>query len=165
APSNAGAANSSPGAPLTQRPLASRRDISGSNDRGSHPGTNPYRPKGRKSHAPSRDLAELNSVGCGRPGRGGAVHRTGPAGEQVQPRRGHGHPEGQGAEKFKERAEQYTGGKVKVEVYANSSLYRDKEEFEALQLGAVQLLAPSTSKFGPLGSNRTPGTSLRVGSR
>jgi C4-dicarboxylate-binding protein DctP len=60
-------------------------------------------------------------------------------------------PKGKASEKFKELAEKYTGGKVKVEVYANSSLYKDKEELEALQLGAVQLLAPSTSKFGPLG--------------
>ncbi|PKO48840.1 MAG: C4-dicarboxylate ABC transporter [Betaproteobacteria bacterium HGW-Betaproteobacteria-4] len=43
------------------------------------------------------------------------------------------------------------GGKVKVEVYANSTLYKDKEEMEALQLGAVQMLAPSLAKFGPLG--------------
>jgi C4-dicarboxylate-binding protein DctP len=40
---------------------------------------------------------------------------------------------------------------VKVEVYHNSSLYKDKEELEALQLGAVQMLAPSNSKFGPIG--------------
>jgi C4-dicarboxylate-binding protein DctP len=44
-----------------------------------------------------------------------------------------------------------TDGKVTVEVYPNSSLYKDKEELEALQLGSVQLLAPSISKFGPLG--------------
>ncbi len=60
-------------------------------------------------------------------------------------------PKGQGAEKFKELAEKYTGGKVKVEVYPNSQLYKDKEEVEALQLGAVQMLAPSLAKFGPLG--------------
>jgi C4-dicarboxylate-binding protein DctP len=60
-------------------------------------------------------------------------------------------PKGKGAEKFKELAEKYTGGKVKIEVYPNSSLYKDKEELEALQLGSVQMLAPSNSKFGPLG--------------
>ena len=48
-------------------------------------------------------------------------------------------------------AEKYTDGKVTVEVYPNSSLYKDKEELEALQLGSVHLLAPSISKFGPLG--------------
>src|SRR5512143_1292906 len=61
-------------------------------------------------------------------------------------------PKGKGAEKFKELAEKYTNGKVKVEVYPNSTLYKDKEELEALQLGAVQMLAPSNSKFGPIGA-------------
>jgi C4-dicarboxylate-binding protein DctP len=61
-------------------------------------------------------------------------------------------PKGKGANKFKELAEKYTDGKVKVEVYPNSQLYKDKEEVEALQLGAVQMLAPSLSKFGPLGA-------------
>src|SRR5882672_5170069 len=60
-------------------------------------------------------------------------------------------PKGKGSEKFKELAEKYTNGKVKVEVYPNSTLYKDKEELEALQLGAVQMLAPSNSKFGPVG--------------
>ncbi len=60
-------------------------------------------------------------------------------------------PKGKAAVLFKELAEKYTNGKVKVEIYPNSSLYKDKEELEALQLGSVQLLAPSISKFGPLG--------------
>ncbi len=60
-------------------------------------------------------------------------------------------PKGKAAVLFKELAEKYTNGRVKVELYPNSSLYKDKEELEALQLGSVQLLAPSISKFGPLG--------------
>ncbi|HXF18597.1 MAG TPA: TRAP transporter substrate-binding protein [Burkholderiales bacterium] len=60
-------------------------------------------------------------------------------------------PKGKAAEKFKQLAEQYTNGRVKVEIYPNSQLYKDREEMEALQRGAVQLLAPSVSKFGPLG--------------
>jgi C4-dicarboxylate-binding protein DctP len=60
-------------------------------------------------------------------------------------------PKGKGALKFKELAEKYTNGKVTIEVYPNSSLYKDKEEIEALQLGSVQMLAPSTAKFAPLG--------------
>lgn len=60
-------------------------------------------------------------------------------------------PKGQAAERFKLLAEKATNGKVKVEVYPNSQLYKDKEELEALQLGAVQMLAPSLAKFGPLG--------------
>jgi C4-dicarboxylate-binding protein DctP len=60
-------------------------------------------------------------------------------------------PKGKAAEKFKELAEAATKGRVKIEVYANSTLYKDKEELEALQLGAVHMLAPSMAKFGPLG--------------
>jgi len=60
-------------------------------------------------------------------------------------------PKGKAAEFFAKRAAELTKGKVKVEVYANSTLYKDKEEMEALQLGAVQMLAPSLAKFAPLG--------------
>ena len=60
-------------------------------------------------------------------------------------------PKGKAAEKFKQLAEQYTSGRVRVEIYPNSQLYKDREEMEALQRGAVQMLAPSVSKFGPLG--------------
>ena len=60
-------------------------------------------------------------------------------------------PKGKGALRFKELVEQRSAGKVRVEVYPNSQLYKDKEELEALQLGSVQMLAPSLAKFGPLG--------------
>lgn len=60
-------------------------------------------------------------------------------------------PKGKAADYFAKRAAELTKGRVKVEVYANSTLYKDKEELEALQLGAVQMLAPSLAKFGPLG--------------
>jgi C4-dicarboxylate-binding protein DctP len=60
-------------------------------------------------------------------------------------------PKGKGSIKFKELAEKYTNGKVIVEVYPNSQLYKDNEELQALQLGSVQMLAPSLAKFGPLG--------------
>src|SRR6202140_239386 len=60
-------------------------------------------------------------------------------------------PKGKAALLFNQLAEKYTDGKVTVEVYPNSSLHKEKEELETLQLGSVQLLAPSISKFGPLG--------------
>jgi C4-dicarboxylate-binding protein DctP len=60
-------------------------------------------------------------------------------------------PKGKAAEFFKARAEALTGGRVRVEVYPNSTLYKDREEMEALQLGAVQMLAPSLAKFSVLG--------------
>jgi len=61
-------------------------------------------------------------------------------------------PKGKGADYFKKLAEERTKGRVRVEVYPNSSLFKDGEEMEALQLGSVQMLAPSVSKFGPLGA-------------
>jgi C4-dicarboxylate-binding protein DctP len=60
-------------------------------------------------------------------------------------------PKGKASEFFAKRANELTKGRAKVEVYANSTLYKDKEEMEALQIGAVQMLAPSLAKFGPLG--------------
>ncbi len=60
-------------------------------------------------------------------------------------------PKGKAAEHFAKVAAEKTKGKVKVEVYPNSTLYKDKEEVEALQLGSVQMLAPSLAKFAPLG--------------
>ncbi len=60
-------------------------------------------------------------------------------------------PKGKGAVKFKELAEARLPGRVRVEVYPNSQLYKDGEEMEALSLGSVQMLAPSLAKFGPLG--------------
>ena len=61
-------------------------------------------------------------------------------------------PKGKAAERFKQLAEERTKGRVKVEVYPNRSLFKDGEEMEALQLGSVQMLAPSLAKFGPLGA-------------
>jgi C4-dicarboxylate-binding protein DctP len=61
-------------------------------------------------------------------------------------------PKGRGAEYFKKLAEERTNGKVRIELYPNSILYKDKEELEALQLGAVQMLAPTLGKFGPMGA-------------
>src|ERR1700756_1144349 len=61
-------------------------------------------------------------------------------------------PKGKGADYFKKLVEERTKGRVKVEVYPNSTLYKNKEELEALQLGSVQMLAPSLAKFGPLGA-------------
>lgn len=60
-------------------------------------------------------------------------------------------PKGKAAERFKELAEKATKGRVKIELYPNSILYKDKEELEALQMGSVQMLAPSLAKFSSLG--------------
>jgi C4-dicarboxylate-binding protein DctP len=56
-------------------------------------------------------------------------------------------PKGQGANLFKKLAEERLPGKVRVEVYPNSSLYGDGKEMEALLLGDVHIIAPSLAKF------------------
>lgn len=56
-------------------------------------------------------------------------------------------PKGQGALLFKKLVEERLPGKVKVEVYPNSSLFGDGKEMEALLLGDVQIIAPSLAKF------------------
>ena len=60
-------------------------------------------------------------------------------------------PKGQAANEFKRLAEERTNGRVKVEVYPNSMLFKDAEELDALKLGSVQMLAPVPGKFGPAG--------------
>ncbi len=60
-------------------------------------------------------------------------------------------PKGQAANEFKRLAEERTKGRVKVEVYPNSQLFKDAEELDALKLGSVQMLAPVPGKFGPAG--------------
>ncbi|PJG85540.1 TRAP transporter substrate-binding protein [Conservatibacter flavescens] len=56
-------------------------------------------------------------------------------------------PKGQGALMFQKLVDERLAGKVKVEVYPNSSLYGDGKEMEALLLNNVQMLAPSLAKF------------------
>ncbi|SDV05547.1 C4-dicarboxylate TRAP substrate-binding protein DctP [Pseudomonas mucidolens] len=56
-------------------------------------------------------------------------------------------PKGQGALLFKKLVEERLSGKVKVDVYPNSSLFGDGKEMEALLLGDVQMIAPSLAKF------------------
>jgi len=60
-------------------------------------------------------------------------------------------PKGLAATHFKELAEKLTKGKVRIELYPDSELFKDNEELEALQLNSVQMLAPSFSKFSALG--------------
>ena len=60
-------------------------------------------------------------------------------------------PKGKAADYFKKLVEERSHGRIKVEVYPSGTLYKDKDELEALQLGAVQILAPAPGKFGPLG--------------
>ena len=49
-------------------------------------------------------------------------------------------PKGQGALMFKKLVEERLAGKVKVDVYANSSLYGDGKEMEALLLSFLMII-------------------------
>lgn len=60
-------------------------------------------------------------------------------------------PKGQMATRFQQLVAQASGGRIRVEVYPDSRLYGDDDEMEALRLGAVEILAPSLSKFGAAG--------------
>jgi len=56
-------------------------------------------------------------------------------------------PKGEAAEYFKKIIEKRSNGKFKVEIYPNASLYGDREAIEALKMNAIQMAAPSFSKF------------------
>lgn len=60
-------------------------------------------------------------------------------------------PKGLAANRFKVLVEQRSGGRIGVQVYPNARLYGDLDEMQALQLGAVDMVAPSLSKFGRIG--------------
>ncbi len=58
-----------------------------------------------------------------------------------------GHPKGEAASLFAKRVNAQMAGKVRIDVYPNSQLYNDNKVLEAMQLGDVQMAAPSLSKF------------------
>lgn len=60
-------------------------------------------------------------------------------------------PKGLAAQRFRALVEERSGGRIRVQVYPSARLYGDHDEMQALQLGAVEMLAPSLSKFGRIG--------------
>lgn len=56
-------------------------------------------------------------------------------------------PKHQGALKMKEVIEKESGGKIKVQVYPNSSLFGDKDEYQNLVANNVQFILPDMSKL------------------
>lgn len=60
-------------------------------------------------------------------------------------------PKGLALERFRENVAQASGGRIQVVIYPDSRLYGDVDEVQALRLGAVDMLAPSLSKFGAMG--------------
>jgi len=56
-------------------------------------------------------------------------------------------PKGRAARRWAELVAQRSHGRVEIQVFPNSTLYKDGEELEALQKGYVQIIAPATSKL------------------
>lgn len=59
-------------------------------------------------------------------------------------------PKGKAADYFEKRLEELSGGKIDVQVYPSSQLYKDNAVLKALKLDSVQMAAPSFSKFGKI---------------
>jgi len=59
-------------------------------------------------------------------------------------------PKGQAANYFEKRLEELSGGRIDVQVYPSSQLYKDSAALKALRMDSIQMAAPSFSKFGKL---------------
>ncbi|MAD41586.1 MAG: C4-dicarboxylate ABC transporter [Arcobacter sp.] len=59
-------------------------------------------------------------------------------------------PKGKAADFFEKRLEELSGGRIDVQVYPSSQLYKDNAVLKALRLNSVQMAAPSFSKFGKI---------------
>ena len=60
-------------------------------------------------------------------------------------------PKGMALERFRSLVEERSQSRIRVQIYPQGQLYGDHDEMQALQLGAVDMVAPSLSKFGPIG--------------
>jgi C4-dicarboxylate-binding protein DctP len=57
-------------------------------------------------------------------------------------------PKGKAAIFFEKRLEELSKGKIDVQIYPSSQLYKDKAVLKAIKLDSVQMACPSFSKFG-----------------
>ena len=62
-------------------------------------------------------------------------------------------PKGKAARFFEQRLEELSKGRIDVQVYPSSQLYKDNAVLKALRLDSVQMAAPSFSKFGKIVPN------------
>lgn len=60
-------------------------------------------------------------------------------------------PKGKAAIRFKNLVEESSNHRIQVDLYPNSVLYKENDELEALQLGAVQMLAPPLARLAMFG--------------
>lgn len=96
-------------------------------------------------------ILAVAAIGCGARGGGAGGGGGGGDGENFTIKFSHvvtpETPKGMAADRFKELVEEKSDGRITVEVYSNSELYGDEDELQALQSGAVQMLAPASAKF------------------
>jgi len=59
-------------------------------------------------------------------------------------------PKGKAAIYFEKRLEELSGGKIDVQVYSNSQLYKDSVVLDAIRSNSVQMACPSLAKFTKL---------------
>jgi len=59
-------------------------------------------------------------------------------------------PKGKAARFFEKRLEELSKGRIDVQVYPSSQLYKDNAVLKAIRLNSVQMAAPSFSKFGKI---------------
>lgn len=62
-------------------------------------------------------------------------------------------PKGRAAQYLSDEVARASRGEVEIDIFPNSTLYKDGEELEALQLGTVDMIAPSLSKLASIGLN------------
>jgi C4-dicarboxylate-binding protein DctP len=60
-------------------------------------------------------------------------------------------PKGLALERFRSLVEMRSDRRIRVQIYPQGELYGDHDEMQALQLGAIDMVVPSLSKFGPIG--------------
>ncbi len=59
-------------------------------------------------------------------------------------------PKGKAADFFEQRLEELSKGRIDVQIYPSSQLYKDNAVLKAIKLDSVQMAAPSFSKFGKI---------------
>ena len=59
-------------------------------------------------------------------------------------------PKGKAAVFFEKRLEELSKGKIDVQIYPSSQLYKDSAVLKAIRLNSVQMACPSFSKFGKI---------------
>lgn len=93
-------------------------------------------------------VAAVVVAGCSR-GDGGSSESGDASGKTHTLRLSHvSTPEsahGQGIEMFKQKVEEKSEGRLKVEIFPNSSLYGQEDELQALQSGSVDMVTPTTA--------------------